>query len=146
MMRCLRAIMLVLVAVGVSYGISSLLGINRFAWILLKGKYYHYISIYLPRLAIWCSVCFFVSLKGVKGLIRASIVGSLGGYVCGLMTFILLPIYGRDAIQRIFTTRDFDLILFLSPIISLSWLTGMITAWVIWGILATRTLNEAKHG
>ncbi len=138
MTKYVSRVVLALVAVGVAYGISSLLRINHFVWTLLKGRYYQYVSIFLPLLAIWCCVYLFIRLDGRAGFIRASVAGLVGGYICGVLTFLLLPIYGSNAARRIFTTRDMGDMLFLSPVIALSWVTGLIAAWVIWGAWAER--------
>src|ERR1017187_4540586 len=131
MMRYLSKVAVALIAVGVAYGVSSALGINHFAWTLLKGRYYQYVSIFLPLLAVWGCIYLFSHLAGKQGFTHATLAGLVGGYVCGLLTFLLLPIYGSNSVRRIFTTRDWgDSIIFLSPVIALSWFIGLIAAWV----------------
>lgn len=137
----LRAVV-ALGSVGVAYGLSSLLRINHFVWTLLKDRYYEYVSIFLPLLAIWCCVYLFIRIDGRSGLIGASFAGLVGGYICGLLAFLLLPIYGNDAGRRIFTAGDLGSALFLSPLIAMNWFTGLIAAWVIWGVwVNTRPLK-----
>lgn len=126
--------MIALVAVCIAYGLSSLLRMNHFAWTLLKDRYYQYVSLFLPLLAIWCCAYLFIRSGKSIGFTQSSIAGLIGGYLCGLLAFVLLPIYGSQPAQRIFTTRDLSDVLFLSPLMTLSWAIGMIAAWIMWGI------------
>lgn len=134
MAKYLSRFAIALTAVGVAYGVSALLRINHFVWTLLKDRYYQYVSIFLPLLLAWCCMCFFIRLNGKLGPVRASVAGVVGGYVCGLLAFLLLPMYGAHAAHQILTMRDLDAMLFLSPIIALSWVTGLIAVWVVWAL------------
>jgi hypothetical protein len=70
MRRHMSKVVIALIAVGVAYGISSLLRINHFVWTLLKGRYYQYVSIFLPLLAVWCCIYLFSRLAGRGGHAR----------------------------------------------------------------------------
>lgn len=133
MKQKVRKVLLVLFAVGVSYFISGLLQINHFAWTLLKSRYYQYISLFLPLLAVWCCIYSYIRLDGKAGFIRASLTGLIGGYLCSLLAFLLLPIYRSHSVHQIFQTSDLSTTLFLSPLVALTWVTGILSAWVIWG-------------
>jgi len=133
----------VLIAVVVAYGILSILRVNHFVWTLLKGRYYLYVSIFLPLLIAWCCIFSFNDANERTRFIRTSVVGAIGGYICSLLAFLLLPVYGANAVRRMFTLHDLsDSTLFLSPVIVCSWLLGLLATWIIAAVLHRRNVRS----
>ncbi len=112
------------------YLLATIAGVNRILYSFTKDNYWHF------------QVLFYLALFGLSFLIaptkgarfrpaRALLEGASAGYTAGLFAFFFLPWLNSWNFHRVLQLHDLSIAFFLSPLIAMSWLVGLLMALVL---------------
>jgi hypothetical protein len=137
----LRRLLFAGASVALAYVACWALRINRVAWTLLKAKYTPFEVIVWSVLLV-LAICFSGLLGRSVKFLAYALCGVLGGYVAGLIAFFCLPMMPNQPPQAVFTVNDLGSSFFVSPLVTLTWLQGVISFSFLWAF-RSRNLKVA---
>lgn len=88
-----------------------------------------------------------IAFIGMGAIVRTQrlkvfiIFGVSAGYISGLIAFFLLPLAHRDW-KGVLSVKDITPQFFISPIITLSWLVGVLASLIAWLLIRNMVDNH----
>jgi hypothetical protein len=111
-------------SLAATYLCASALTLNRILFSFTKGNYWKFQGVFY---CILFGLSFVVSPASRQGtnVVRPLLAGSAAGYLAGLFAFFFMPLFRGDA-ESTFRTKDLGGMFFISPLITLSWVVGLL--------------------